>query len=414
MQIRRISFLSIGSISLLLTGLMSIAAQGADNTTIERGRYLVKAADCAFCHTVPGGQPFAGGLAISTPFGNIYSSNITPDVETGIGKWSEQDFYNAMHSGMRRDGKNLYPAFPFLWFTRIAQDDVHAIKAYLNTVAPVRRENKAASLPWPLNMRLVMSVWKKLYFDEGTFIPNTTKSAQWNRGAYLVEGAGHCGACHTKTNMLGAPQNDKQLAGGEFGQRWYASGLTGNLRNGLGGWSANDIVEYLKTGSNARSAAAGPMSEVIMNSTRFLSDADIQAIATYLKDLGGQKEEPSYRFTEENNRSLSRGKALYFDNCTACHLAGGTGMVNTFPTLAKNSAIQSPLADSVVHIILTGGKIAVTPPKPTGLAMPAFAWKFNNAELADLTNYVRNAWGNRAPLIREEEVAKVRKDLDLH
>jgi len=414
MRMPRPSLLLITSICLLLTCLVSINARGADYTTIERGRYLVEAGDCASCHTAPGGQPFAGGLAVSTPFGNIYSSNITPDRTTGIGNWSEQDFYNAMHSGMRRDGKHLYPAFPYLWFSKIAPDDVRAIKAFLDALPAVRQDNRAPSLPWPLSARGVMSVWNTLYFDEGSFIPNPAKSAQWNRGAYLVEGAGHCGACHTATNMLGAPKADKRLAGGEFGQHWYASGLTGNLRDGLGGWSANDIVEYLKTGSNARSAAAGPMTDVIKNSTRFLSDGDLQAMAEYLKDMPAEKGKSDAPLSEKDKRALSHGQALYFDNCTACHLAGGTGLANTFPPLANNSAVQSPLADSVIHIILSGGKEAVTSSKPTGLAMPAFGWKFDNADLADLANYVRNAWGNRAPMVDEEEVATLRKDVARH
>ena len=412
MRMYRIPFPLMSLMCLLLTGLMSTTAASADYTTIERGRYLVQAGDCASCHTAPGGRPFAGGLAVSTPFGNIYSSNITPDRATGIGNWSEQDFYNAIHNGMRRDGKHLYPAFPFLWFTKIEPDDVRAIKAFLDILPAVRQDNKAPSLPWPLSVRGVMSVWNALYFDEGTFVPNPTKSPQWNRGAYLVEGAGHCGACHTATNMLGAPKADKQLTGGGFGEHWYASGLTGNLRDGLGGWSAKDIVEYLKSGSNAKSAAAGPMVDVIKNSTRFLTDADLEAMAAYLKNVPAQEAEPDDTLSEDGKRALSHGEAIYFDNCTACHLVGGEGVANTFPPLKNSSAVQSKGADSVVHIILIGGKEAATPTKPTGLAMPAFSWKFNNRELADLTNYVRNAWGNSAPLVSEKDISKIRKDLE--
>lgn len=411
-QLNRISFPLIEFVCLLLIGLMPTAARSEDYATIERGRYLVQAGDCASCHTASGGQPFAGGLAVSTPFGDIYSSNITPDRATGIGNWSEQDFYDAMHSGMRHDGKHLYPAFPFLWFTRITPDDVRSIKAFLDAVPAVRQGNTPPSLPWPLSMRNVMSIWNALYFDEGTFTPNPEKSPQWNRGAYLVEGAGHCGACHTATNMLGAPKADKPLAGGGFGKHWYASGLNGNLRDGLGGWSAKDLVEYLKTGSNAKSAAAGPMADVIKNSTRYLTDADLEAIAAYLKNLPAREVEPDDTLSEDGKRALSHGEAIYFDNCTACHLVGGAGVANTFPPLKNNSAVQSKGADSVVHMILTGGKEAATPTKPTGLAMPAFSWKLNDKELADLTNYVRNTWGNRAPLVSEEEIAKIRKDLE--
>jgi len=412
LRMHRPSFPPMDLMCLALTSLMAATAASADDTTIERGRYLVQAGDCASCHTAPGGRAFAGGLAVSTPFGDIYSSNITPDRATGIGSWSEQDFYNAMHNGMRRDGKHLYPAFPFLWFTKITPDDVHAMKAFLDALPAVQQENKAPSLPWPLSVRRMMSVWNALYFNEGTYAPDPAKSPQWNRGAYLVEGAGHCGACHTATNMLGAPKADKHLAGGRFGEHWYASGLTGNLRDGLGGWSVKDIVEYLKTGSNVKSAAAGPMTDVIKNSTHFLNDSDLEAIAAYLKNVPARETEPDETLSDDGRRALARGEALYFDNCTACHLVGGTGVANTFPSLRNNAAVQSKGADSVVHIILAGGKEATTPIKPTGLAMPAFSWKFNDNELADLTNYVRNAWGNRAPLVSEEGIAKIRRDLE--
>ena len=239
----------------------TVLTQGTTFSTLERGRYLVAAGDCAACHTADGGQPFAGGRAIPTPFGTIYSTNITPDKETGIGRWSNQEFYKAMHEGVRRDGKRLYPAFPYPSYTKVGVDDVRAIKAYLDALPPVKQQNKPSELPWPLSIREVMAGWNALYFHEGTYRTDPNKSAQWNRGAYLVEGLGHCGACHTPKTPLGGPKKNERLEGG-YGEHWYASSLTGDLRDGLGAWSAQEIVEYLKTGSNAKAAAAGPMAEV--------------------------------------------------------------------------------------------------------------------------------------------------------
>ena len=386
----------------------AVWAQGTTYSMIEAGRYLVRAGDCAACHTDSNGQPFAGGLPIQTPFGVIYSSNITPDAQTGIGKWSEDDFYNAMHHGVGRHGKYLYPAFPYPWFTKVSRDDVRAIKAFLESVAPVHRENKSPDLPWPLSMRGVMAGWNALYFHEGTFARDATKSESWNRGAYLVEGLGHCGACHTATNLVGAPEKQQKLMGGDFGEHWYAPNLTKSLRAGLGQWSAADIVEYLKTGSNAKSAAGGPMAEVVKDSTQYLSDPDLTAIATYLKDLPVEKNPDASAGAVISANSLARGQALYDDNCTGCHMENGDGIAQVFPSLKGSSAVQAQSADTLIHFLLVGASRPATHTKPTALAMPAFGGKLDDDELADLINFVRNAWGNRAASTDASAVAKVR------
>jgi mono/diheme cytochrome c family protein len=401
-----------GLLGLSLANAAPAGAQGATYSTIERGRYLVNAGDCASCHTNPGGRPYAGGLAVATPFGTIFSSNITPDPTTGIGNWSEQDFYKAMHDGIRRDGKHLYPAFPYPWFTKISVADVRAIKAFLDTLTPVRQENKPTELHWPLNQREVMAGWNELYFRDGTFKPDPKKSEQWNRGAYLVEGLGHCGACHTATNVLGASKTGEKLKGGDFGEHWYAPSLTSNLRDGLGGWSPAEIVEFLKTGANGKSAAAGPMAEVIKNSTQYLGDADLNAIAAYLKDFSGESAKPITETSEIGKQALSRGEALYFDNCTGCHMENGEGLAQAFPSLKGSSAVQAKIPDTVIHVVLAGAKIAATPGKPTGLAMPAFDWKLEDKDVADLVNYIRNAWGNHASVTSADAVSKVRKDIE--
>ena len=412
MRAIKLAFGLAGLLGLSLAVAVPARAQGTTYSTIERGRYLVNAGDCASCHTAEGGKPYAGGLAVPTPFGTIYSTNITPDPATGIGKWSEQDFYNAMHDGIRRDGKHLYPAFQYPWFTKVSRADVHAIKAFLDTVTPVRQQNKPTELPWPLSVREVMAGWNKLYFHEGAFKPDHKKSEQWNRGAYLVEGLGHCGACHTDTNLLGAPKTADKLKGGDFGEHWYAPGLTSNLRDGLGGWSAAEIVEYLKTGANAKSAAGGPMAEVVKNSTQYLSDVDLNAIAVYLKDVPAEQARAAAKTTDIDKQAWSRGEALYVDNCTGCHMENGAGVAQIFPSLKGSSAVQAKLPDTVTHILLAGAKTAATPGKPTGFAMPAFARKLDDKEVADLVNYIRNAWGNHSSLTNQNAVSKVRKDVE--
>ncbi|HEY5074020.1 MAG TPA: cytochrome c [Pyrinomonadaceae bacterium] len=402
-------FLGLFGASLAIT--VPVQGQGTNYTTIERGRYLVNAGDCASCHTDQGGKAYAGGLAVPTPFGTIYSTNITPDRATGIGNWSEQDFYNAMHQGIRRDGKHLYPAFPYPWFAKVSRDDVRAIRAFLNTLTPVRQENRPTKLFWPLNAREVMAGWNELYFHEGTFKADPSKSEQWNRGAYLVEGLGHCGACHTATNVLGAAKADENLKGGDFGEHWYAPSLTGHLRGGLGKWSAAEIVEYLKTGANSKSAAAGPMAEVVKNSTQYLSDGDLNAIAAYLKDSPVERPETATQATEIDKQTLSRGEALYVDNCTGCHMQNGEGLTRVFPSLEGSSAVQAKVPDTVIHVVLAGAKTAATLGKPTGLAMPAFDRKLDDKQIADLVNYIRNAWGNHASQTNAGAVSKIRKDV---
>ncbi len=385
--------------------------QGSGGASIERGRYLARVGDCASCHTEAGGKPYAGGRAIVTPFGTLYSTNITPDTATGIGKWSEQDFYKAMHNGIRRDGKHLYPAFPYLWFTKTSRGDVRAIKAFLDSVPPVRQQDKPADFPWPLSVREVLAGWNEVFFHEGDFTPDPKKSEQWNRGAYLVEGLGHCGECHTAMNLLGAPKSGAKLQGGEYGEHWYASGLTGNLRDGLGAWSAADIVAYLQTGSNAKSAALGPMADVVRNSTQHLSDADLEAIAVYLKDIPADKAGATTNTTASGSQALARGEAIYLRNCTTCHRKNGAGFAKIFPSLKGSSAVQAKLPDTVTHIILAGGKTARTAGAPTALPMPAFDKKLDDQEVAELVNYIRNAWGNHASTTSADAVSKVRKDV---
>lgn len=383
--------------------------QSASSSQIEYGRYLTRAGDCASCHTAPGGKPFAGGLPIATPFGVIYSPNITPDPDTGIGKWSDADFYKAMHEGVTRSGRYLYPAFPYPWFTKVTPKDVQAIKAYLDTLPPVHEKTRPPEFPWPLSWRKSMFGWNTLFFHAGTFKPDPGKSIQWNRGAYLVQGLAHCGACHSSKNMLGAAKTSAGLGGGDAGDGWYAPDLASDLRDGLGKWSQQEIVEYLKTGSNARTAAAGKMAQVVENSTRYLSDADLKAIAVYLKDMPPKESAPAGEALNVNDPSVKRGAGLFIDNCAGCHMADGGGISEVFPRFNGSAAIQAKNPDSVIHIVLDGAKVPATSSKPAGFTMPAFGWKFTDQQVADIVNYIRNTWGNRAPLTNAGAVAAVRK-----
>ncbi len=378
---------------------------------VERGHYLVQAGDCEFCHTRAGGQPFAGGRAVPTPFGKIFSVNITPDNDTGIGQWSEQDFYRAMHEGISKDGSHLYPAFPYPWFTKVTRGDIDAIRAYLATVKPVSQEDTPNQLPWYLRWRGEMAGWNLLYFHEGEYQPDPNHSAGWNRGAYLAQGLAHCSACHTPINTLGGSKHEEAYQGGYAGLHWIAPSLNGNMRDGVGGWTSAEIVEYLKTGSNVKSAAAGPMSDVVMNSTQYLGTADLASIAVFLKDRPDATGKPPPETKVLDTVALARGEALYIDNCTACHMPDGRGVVKVFPPLTGSSAIQADNAGTVIHVVLAGARMAAPASKPTGLAMPGFGWKMDNHQIADVVNYIRHAWGNRASLVDADAVAAVRKDI---
>lgn len=401
---------AIGAAGLLAMA-PSLVARESSHGSIERGRYLVDAGDCAACHTDERGEPFAGGRPIPTPFGTIYSTNITPDPETGIGQWTSNDFYRAMHEGVAPGNRRLYPAFPYPWYTKLTRADVDDIRAYLSTLTPVKQANKPSELPWPFSMREVMAGWNALYFKQGTFKTNPQKSAEWNLGAYLVEGAGHCGSCHSPKNFAGAPKRDKAFQGG-YGEHWYATSLGGDLRDGLGQWSVDDIVKYLKTGANARAAAFGPMAEVVHDSTQHLDNDDLHAIAVYLKDLPphetGTSQASANNGGSVDHDRLARGRGIYVDDCAGCHMDNGEGIPGVFPPLKGNSVVQAQDPETVVHIVLSGEKTAVTKENPTGLAMPAFDWKLDDQAIADLVTYLRNDWGNHGAPVDRDKVADTR------
>jgi mono/diheme cytochrome c family protein len=395
---------------LAVLGILAAVPAVADELSfaqVERGKYLAAAGDCQSCHTAPAGRPFAGGRAVATPFGTIYSPNLTPDRDTGIGNWSEEDFYQAMHSGLAPDGQRLYPAFPYPYFSKMTREDVLAIRSYLQTLAPITNKRPPLEIVWPLRYRVFMRGWNWMFFTPGTFEPNPEKSAEWNRGAYLVSGAGHCGACHTPKNMLGGDKSSEDLAGGQL-QDWFAPQIANGERSGLASWSADDIVEYLKTGRNAMSGATGLMAEVVANSTSKLTDADLHAIAVYVKDRSAPT--PGTPAKPEQ-KVVDAGRAIFADSCAGCHQGSGEGVARMFPPLKHNANVQSADPTSVVRVIVEGARTVATKARPTPFAMPAFDWKLNDDEIAAVATYVRTAWGNEAPVVTADQVRSLRKNL---
>jgi mono/diheme cytochrome c family protein len=380
-----------------------------DADQVRRGQYLVAAGDCMSCHLRAGGEPFAGGLGLKTPFGVIYSSNITPDRQTGIGAWTSEQFYRAMHDGKGLHGENLYPAFPYPWFRRASRADDDAIFAYLKTTLAVNYTPPQNQLPFPLSIRSMVGAWNLLFFDSHDFRTDPNQSAEWNRGAYLVNGLGHCGGCHTPKNTFGADKSRQDLYGGDL-DNWVAPDLTSNTRTGLGRWNIEDITEFLRTGRNAHAAAGGAMAEVITYSTSLLNDDDRRAIATYLK---GQVASPDLATSRPEAGAMQRGAEIYSDACASCHLENGVGQPRLFPPLGHDAVLQQADPTGLEHLILAGVRVGTSPSRPSPLTMPSFAWKLTDQEIADVSTFIRNSWGNRAAPISATTVAEVRKRLDL-
>jgi mono/diheme cytochrome c family protein len=374
--------------------------------TIALGKALAEAADCASCHTADPAKPFAGGKRIDTPFGAIYSPNLTPDRDTGIGGWRDEDFRRALREGVAPDGSRYYPAFPYPNFTKLTRDDILAIRAYLATLPAVRNTRPPPELRWPLNYRVLMRGWDYLFFRQGIFEPDQQKSPEWNRGGYLVEGAAHCGTCHTPKNMFGADKRGRAYSG-SLVQGWFAPRLDSTERAGLKSWNVDDLVEYLQSGRNGKSHAGGLMAEVVLNSTSKMSDADVRAIAVYLKDLPAGAPEPAV--TPPPQAQMADGAKLYARACVACHETDGSGAPLIYPPLPGNANLQSADASSTLRIMLDGAQTITTPRAPNTASMPAYADKFSDQEIADVTTYIRNSWGNAAPAVTPEQVAKARR-----
>ncbi len=358
-----------------------------NSNLIEKGKYLTSAGGCISCHTKPGGEPFAGNRGIPTPFGTLYSPNITPDKDTGIGSYTDEQFYKALHDGIMENGTYIYPAMPYTSYTKVNRDDVLAIKAYLFSLKPVHSERRPDELSFPFNIREGLAAWRALYFKPGEFKPDPTKSAQINRGAYLVEGLEHCGQCHTPRNFAEANESGEALEGAAI-QGWYAPNITSDLAQGIGSWSEGDLLSYFKKGvAPGHGIAAGPMSEVVHDDLKYLTDNHLQAIVAYLKSTP-PKEEGAARslgVTEVAGR-------LYLNNCASCHQLNGQGIQGKVPALANNGSVKARGPQDIIKVILGG-----LPATDTFGPMPAFGPYLDDGQIAAVANYVRTKWGNNAP-----------------
>ncbi len=383
------------------------AAAEPSEETIAHGKALVEAGDCASCHTADPAKPFAGGKKIDTPFGGIYSPNLTADRDTGIGGWSDADFYGALRYGIDPDGSRYYPAFPYPYFTKLTRPDIAAIRAYLATLTPFRNEAPPPELRFPLNFRVLMRAWNYLFLRPGILEPDQSKGTDWNRGRYLVEGLGHCGGCHTPKNIFGADKRGQAFAGG-YVQGWFAPRLDAAERSGLKSWSVDDIAEYLKSGRNGKSHADGLMAEVVVNATSKMSDADVHAIAVYLKSLPAGPPEPAVTVPPPE-QGVKEGERIYAHYCRACHETDGSGAPRIYPPLPANALLQSADPSSTLRVILDGAQTVTTPRAPNTGSMPSYARDLSDQQVADVTNYIRNSWGNTAPLVTAGEVRKARQ-----
>lgn len=378
---------------------------------LVRGEYLARAGNCMSCHTARGGEQYAGGRPISTPFGMIYSSNLTPD-DTGLGRWTKDDFWRAIHNGKSRDGSFLYPAFPYPNYTKVTRADSDALFAYFQAQAPVKQENQEHDLRFPYNQRIMLAFWRTLYFRPGEFQPQASKSAEWNRGAYLVQGLGHCSACHTSRNALGGSIAEERLGGGMIPmQNWYASALTADKEIGLGEWEENDLADFLKTGVSERGAAFGPMAEVVGTSLQHLSDLDIRSMVTYLKSAPTSfNAESRSRSTApaENDDVLKLGAKVYENQCATCHGADGKGAPPAYPPLAGNRSLAAEIAVNPVRMVLNGGYPPGTAGNPRPYGMPPFGTTLSDSEVAAVVSYIRASWGNQGTPVFPEYVTRLR------
>ena len=380
--------------------------------TINRGEYLARAGDCVACHTEPTGKPFAGGRAMATPFGNLYVPNITPDDETGIGQWTSDEFYRMMHTGVSRDGALLYPAMPFASYTKVTRADSDAIYAYIMSVPPVKQKNRPHELRFPFNKRELLVGWRTLYFKEGEYKADPKQSAQWNRGAYLVEGLGHCAMCHTAINALGGSKEAQAFEGGMIpNQNWYAPSLTSNREAGLGEWSTRDIVDLLQTGVSLRATTYGPMAEVTYNSLQYMSDADAEAMAAYLRTLAqkdtGEPVPSSARLVQPS--VMESGRQLYEKQCAICHRTDGKGWAPYYPPLAGNQSITMASPVNSIRMVLNGGYPPGTRKNPRPHGMPPFARLLDDEQAAAVVTYIRVAWNNTGTPVAPAQVNELRK-----
>ncbi len=410
--------------SLALASLPVWAAEPSfDPALVQKGEYLARAGDCVACHTAKGGKPFAGGLPMETPIGTIYSTNITPD-KTGIGEYSYEDFDQAVRHGIGKSGSTLYPAMPYPSYARVSDEDMQALYAYfMKGVQPVPQENKDVDIPWPLSMRWPLAFWRGMFAPKVEPFKAAGTDETINRGAYLVEGLGHCGACHTpraitmQEKALNPADGKAFLSGSAPLEGWIAKNLRGDHKDGLGSWSEAELVAFLKTGRSDRTAVFGGMSDVVEHSMQYMSDADLTAIARYLKSLPAVNPDDKPQVYDKavadalwKGDDSKPGASVYIDNCAACHRTDGKGYTRVFPALAGNPVLQTADATSLIHIVLKGGTLVATKTAPSNFTMPSYAWRLSDQEVADVVNFIRTSWGNQGSQVSASDVKALRTD----
>lgn len=402
--------------------LLSLAAAPADDALVARGAYLAKAGDCVACHSAPKGKPFAGGLPMNTPMGRIYTTNITPDPNTGIGKWTEEDFEKAVRQGVSKDGHNLYPAMPYPSYAKVRDDDVKALYAYfMKGVAPVNQANRPSDIPFPLNMRWPLKFWNMVFLEKGVYHDKDGHDVAWNRGAYLIQGLGHCSSCHTPRGIAFQEKaldesGSAWLTGGVL-DGWFASNLTGEQNVGLGRWSDADLTQFLKTGANAHATAFGSMTDVINHSTQGMNDQDIAAMSAYLKSLppAGGTHAPAYAYDPKATTALlahpanDAGAKVYTAYCMHCHGVDGKAFAPLLAPLAGNPNLLEKDASSLINVTLNGTQDLVIQGIPAAYPMPKYAPVLSDQQIADVLTFIRAGWNNGAPAVAPSDVAKLRK-----
>ncbi|HEX4023271.1 MAG TPA: cytochrome c [Steroidobacteraceae bacterium] len=421
---------NVAALTLLLVigaplGHTDAAPAAADASLIQRGQYLAYAADCVACHSVPGGAAYAGGRGMGLPLGTVYTTNITPDPQTGIGRYSLQDFDRAVRAGVARDGHRLYPSMPYPSYAKISDGDVAALYAYfMKAVKPVHQANRPAQIPWYLNIRWALPVWNLLFVENGSFQATASHDAQWNRGAYLVQGLGHCGACHTPRGWLfeeeALTQNKRVYLSGASLDSWSAADLDGDATYGLGRWSEADLVQFFKTGHNAGGTAFGSMIDVINYSTQYLTDADNAAIAHYLKSLPPAHPDSPQNWSYDpataaalvNLQFKAPGSLIYYQYCASCHQRDGKGQAPFIPALAGNPAVIDSDPVSLINITLNGSSPIVVAGDPDYYRMVSFRGLLDDRQVADVLSFMRGAWGNGAAAVTPGQVAALRTRTD--
>jgi mono/diheme cytochrome c family protein len=416
MKVSRESFCSL----LLLFAVSSSRASESVAPSGSAGEYLARAGDCVACHSIPGGKAFAGGLKMGSPLGNIYSTNITPDPVTGIGSYTLAEFARAVRQGVAKDGRQLYPAMPYPSYAKLTDADVAALyDFFMKQVPPVHQQNLTNEIPWLLSFRWPLAIWNIVFAGDGSYVAKSNHDAEWNRGAYLVQGLGHCGACHTPRGFAWQEKAlDDDISGylsGALLDAWYAPNLRGEARTGLGSWSKDDVAGFLKHGHNRSEAAFGSMVDVINNSTPYLSDGDINAISVYLKSLPATSEQRIVAYDEATTAALRSGHAsqpgaaIYNGTCVNCHGFDGKGFGTYTPVLAGNPVVLDDDPSSLINLVLNGSSPLVVEGTPDPYRMPQFRQQYSDQEIADVVTLIRNGWGNQAPAVTAAEVGRLRK-----